>query len=118
MIAYRIRTDCLYRKSLLLASDAAVQNELIAEARCNPHSAGTPTGDRTSVLKTAHEEVRIFGAERLEQRGEMKPANESELRQLRYRNDVVRTWPASERRDVTLAGIYYRLMILEMKGPK
>lgn len=45
-------------------------------------------------------------------------ANESELRQLRYRNDVVRTWPASERRDVTLAGIYYRLMILEMKGPK
>ena len=48
----------------------------------------------------------------------MKPANESELRQLRYRNDVVRTWPASERRDATLAGIYYRLMILEMKGPK
>ena len=48
----------------------------------------------------------------------MKPANESELRQLRYRTDVVRTWPASERRDITLAGIYYRLMILEMQGLK
>jgi hypothetical protein len=43
----------------------------------------------------------------------MKPANETELRQLRYRADVVRTWPASERRDVTLAGIYYRLAIIQ-----
>ena len=49
----------------------------------------------------------------------MKPANETELRQLRYRADVVRTWPASERRDVTLAGIYFRLaMIQEMEGLK
>jgi len=48
----------------------------------------------------------------------MKPANETELRQLRYRSDVVRTWPVSERRDVTLAGIYHRLMILEMQGLK
>jgi hypothetical protein len=62
--------------------------------------------------------VRVFGAEQLEQGGEMKPANETELRELRYRTDVVRTWPASERRDVTLAGIYYRLMILEMQGLK
>jgi len=43
----------------------------------------------------------------------MKPANETELRQLRYRADVVRNWPASERRDITLAGIYYRLAIIQ-----
>ena len=48
----------------------------------------------------------------------MKPTNETELRQLRYRSDVVRTWPVSERRDITLAGIYYRLMILQMQGLK
>ena len=118
MSAYRISTHRLYRKSLLMiASDPAVQKEVNAEARCNPLS---DNADRRSDLraKTTRVGVRVFGAEQLEQRGEMKPPNETELRQLRYRVDVVRTWPASERRDVTLAGIYYRLMILEMQRPK
>jgi len=58
MSAYRISTHRMYRKWLLLiVSHPAVQEELNAEARCNPYPATMLIGDRISVLKTAHEEV-------------------------------------------------------------